>query len=101
MYRGWGKFTSPLSYFIIAPKLKKNFALMHPEFESKLKQTFSKTLGSAGQPKVTSFLLLSEAPKEFYAILSTMHAYQTSYSINCGGYSLSMLIFAGISYFIY
>ena len=33
---GGGKFAAPLSYFIIAPKLKKSFALMHPDFESNL-----------------------------------------------------------------
>ena len=31
-----GKFAPPLSYFNIAPKLKKNFPLMHPDFESNL-----------------------------------------------------------------
>ena len=42
---------------------------------------------------MTSFLPLSEAPKEFYTVLSTMYAYQRPYSIHCTAYSLSMLIF--------
>ena len=32
---GRGKFAPPLSY-LITPKLKQSFALMHPNFESKL-----------------------------------------------------------------
>ena len=31
-----GKFAPPLSYFNIAPKQKQSFALMHPDFKSKL-----------------------------------------------------------------
>ena len=31
-----GQICPPLSYFNIAPKLKKSFALMHPDFESNL-----------------------------------------------------------------
>ena len=88
-----GKFALSLSYFNIASKLKKLFALMHPDFESNLITNISENLGSVGQPEVTSFLSLLEAPKEFYAIFSTVHAYQTSYSIHCTVYSLSMLIF--------
>ena len=42
---------------------------------------------------MTSFLPLLEARKEFYAVLSTIHAYQCAYSIHCTAYSLSMLIF--------
>ena len=42
---------------------------------------------------MTSFLPLLEAPKEFFAVLSTIHAYQCAYSIHCTAYSLSMLIF--------
>ena len=42
---------------------------------------------------MTSFLPLSEAPKEFYAVLSTIHSYQCAYSIHCTAYSLSLLIF--------
>ena len=33
---GGDKFAPPLSYFNIASKLKQNFALMHPDFESNL-----------------------------------------------------------------
>ena len=33
---GGGKFAPLLSYFNIAPKRKKSFALMHPDFESNL-----------------------------------------------------------------
>ena len=33
---GGGKFVPLLSYFNIAPKQKKIFALMHPDFESNL-----------------------------------------------------------------
>ena len=33
---GGGKFAPSLSYFNIASKLKKIFALMHPDFESNL-----------------------------------------------------------------
>ena len=90
---GVGKFAPSLSYFSIASKLKKLFALMHPEFELNLITNIFRKFETAGQPEVTSFLLLLKAPKEFYAILSTMHAYQTSYSIHCTAYSLSMLIF--------
>ena len=43
---------------------------------------------------MTSFLLLVEARKEFYAVLKTMHAYQCPYSIHCAPYSLLMLIFS-------
>ena len=43
---------------------------------------------------MTSFLPLSEAPKDFHTVLSTMHAYQCTYSIHCTAYSLSMLIFS-------
>ena len=39
-----------------------------------------------------SFLPLSETPKKFYTVLSTMHAYQRAYSIHCIAYLLSMLI---------
>ena len=67
---------------------------MHHEFKSNIIKNFSETLGSAEQPEVTSFLPFFWATKEFYAILSTMHAYQTSYSIHCTAYSLSMLIFS-------
>ena len=70
------KFASPLSYFIIAPKLTKSFALIYPDFELNLIIHVSETLGSAGQPEVTSFLPLPKAPKEFYAVLSAMRAYQ-------------------------
>ena len=59
---------------------------MHPDFELNLKHTFSESLGSAGQPEVTSFLPLSEAPKMFHAVLSTMHACQCAYSIHCIAY---------------
>ena len=31
-----GKFAPPLSYFNIAPKRRKTFDLMHPDFESNL-----------------------------------------------------------------
>ena len=72
-----GQICPPISYFNIAPKRKQSFALMHPDFESNLIHTFSETLGSAGQPEVTSFLPLSEALKEFYAVLSTIHAYRS------------------------
>ena len=67
---------------------------MHPDFESNLITHVSRKFGTAGQPEVTSFLPLSEAPKEFYAVLSTMHAYQCSYSIHGTVYLLSMLIFS-------
>ena len=33
---GWANLPPPLSYFNIASKLKKSFALMHPDFESNL-----------------------------------------------------------------
>ena len=33
---GGGHICPPLSYFNIAPKLNKSFALMHPDFESNL-----------------------------------------------------------------
>ena len=46
------------------------------------------------QPEVTSFLPLSEAPKQFYEVLSTVRVYQCAYSIHCTDYSLSMLIFS-------
>ena len=41
---------------------------------------------------MASFLSLSEAPKESHIVLSTMHAYQYAYSIQCTAYSLSILI---------
>ena len=43
---------------------------------------------------MTSFLPLSEAPKEFHTVLSTMHAYQRTYSIHSTSFSLLMLIFS-------
>ena len=49
---GGGKFAPLLSYFIIAPKQKQSFALMHPDFESNLithifrKFGVSQTIGS-------------------------------------------------------
>ena len=43
---------------------------------------------------MTSFLCLLETPKEFCAVLSTMHAYQCTYSIHCTAYSLSILTFS-------
>ena len=61
---------------------------MHPDFEPNLITHNLKSLGSARQPEVTSFLRLSEAPKGFHAVLSTMHAYQYAYSIHCTAYSL-------------
>ena len=93
-YREVGKF-APISVILIQlQNEKKSFALMHPDFESNLITHILGSLGSAGQPEVTSFLPLSEAPKEFHAVLSTMHAYQCAYSIHCIAYSLSMLIFS-------
>ena len=80
--------------FNIASKLKQSFVLMHPDFKSNLITHIFRSLGSAGQLKVTSFLLMSEASKEFHAVLSTMHAYQCAYSIHCTAYSLSMRIFS-------
>ena len=56
---------------------------MHPDFESNLITRSFRKFGVTGQPEVTSFLPLSEAPKEFHAVLSTMHAYQCAYSIYC------------------
>ena len=56
---------------------------MHRDFESNLVTYIFREFGSAGKPKVTSFLPLSEASKEFYAVLSTIHAYQCAYSIDC------------------
>ena len=88
-----GQICPPLSYFNIAPKRKQSFALMHPDFESNLITHILESLGSAGQPEVTSFLPLLEAPKKFFAVLRTIHAYQCVYSIHCTAYSLSMLIF--------
>ena len=43
---------------------------------------------------MTPFLLLSEAPKEFHTVLSTMRAYQCAYCVHCRAYSLPMLIFS-------
>ena len=49
---GGGKICPLLSYFNIAPKLKKSFALMYPEFESNLMTHIFRKFWSAGQPKV-------------------------------------------------
>ena len=89
-----GIFSSSLSYFNIPPKLNKSFALMHPDFQSNLITSFSESLVSAREPVKTSFLPLSEAPKKFHTVLSTMNAYQRFYSIHCTPYSLAMLIFS-------
>ena len=83
-----------LSYFIIASKLKKYFALMrHPEFESNLITHIFRKFGVSRTTESRVIFALSEAPEEFYAVLSTMHDYQCAYSIHCTAYSLSMLIF--------
>ena len=37
---------------------------------------------------------MSEAPKEFHTVLSTMHAYQSTYSIHSTVSSLLVLIFS-------
>ena len=55
---------------------------MHPDFEPNLITDIFRKFGAARRSEVTSFLPLLEAPKEFYAILSTMHAYQCAYSIH-------------------
>ena len=68
------------------PRLR--FQTPHSEFLPA--RVFSESLGSAGKPEVTSFLPLSEPPKEFHTVLSTMHGYQCVYSINCTAYLLSM-----------
>ena len=90
---GGGKFVPPLSYFNIAPKLKRSFPLMHPDFESNLIKHIFRKFGVCGTTGSDITFLLLEAPKEFYAVLSTMHAYQCAYSVHCTAYSLSMLIF--------
>ena len=39
---------------------------------------------------MTLFLPISEVPKEFHTVLSTMHAYECAYSIHCVAYLLSI-----------
>ena len=66
---------------------------MHSEFESNLITHIFRNFGVsgiAGSDVIFSFL---GALKEFYAILSLLHAYQCAYFIHCTVYSLSMLIF--------
>ena len=65
---------------------------MHPEFESNLITHIFRKFGASGKTESDVIFALLEAPKEFYAVLSTMHAYQCAYSIHCTAYSLSMLI---------
>ena len=87
---GGGKFDPFFSYFIIASKIKKRFALMHPDFESNLITHIFRKFGVSRTTGSDVILPLSEAPNEFHAVLSTMHAYQQAYSIHCTAYSLSM-----------
>ena len=89
-----GKFTHHVSYFNIAPKLKKRFTLMHPDFEANLITHIFRKFGSVGRPEVTSFLPLSEAPQKFHTVLSAVHANQRTYSIHSTASSLSMLIYS-------
>ena len=93
-WRKRGQICLSLSYFNIAPKLNKILLWWSLTLNQIQYHTFSETLGSAGQPEVTSFLPLSKASKKFHAVLSTMHGYQCAYSIHPTVYSLSMLIFS-------
>ena len=43
-----GQICPPLSYFNIAPKLKKSFALMHPDFEPNLITHIFRNFGVSG-----------------------------------------------------
>ena len=87
-----GQICPPLSYFNIAPKLTKVLLWCKWLCIKFNKKHFQKTLGSVGLPEVTSFLRLSDAPKEFHSVLSTMHAYQCTYSNHSTPSSLLMLL---------
>ena len=70
------------------------FALMHPDFELNLIANIFRNFGVSRITGSDVILPLSEAPKKFHTVLSTMHAYQRTYSIHSPASSLFMLVFS-------
>ena len=67
---------------------------MHPDFEPKLLTHIFRKFGVSGTTESDVIFAFVKSPKEFYAVLSTMHVYRCAYSIHCTAYSLAMLIFS-------
>ena len=63
---------------------------MHSDFESNLITHIFRNFGVSETTRSD----VIETSKEFYAIWSTMHAYQYAYSIHCTAYSSLLLIFS-------
>ena len=61
---------------------------MHTNFETILITHIFRKFEISGTTGSDVILPLSEAPKKFHTVLSTMRAYQCAYSIHCTAYSL-------------
>ena len=87
-----GEFASPLSYFNIAPKLNKRFALMHPDFESNLITHIFRSFEVSRITRNDVIFALVRSTEGVSYSFKQMYAYQSTYSIHSTASSLSMLI---------
>ena len=67
---------------------------MHPDFASNLTTHIFKNFGVSQITVIDFIFAFVSAPNGFHTVVSTMHAYQPTYSIHSTAYSVSILIFS-------